>query len=189
MLGRRVLELREARDLTQGQVVTQMASRHGVSIKRGYLSKIETGTVKLPGPDIVAALADVLGATDADLLMAAGYIRTGPSGFAPDLTRRMDRLAQLEPNMQGFVLGALDAMLGYAEMQQPPRPEPPWADMPLRERVSVLVDALEETALQMPPHVRERYIAYLIGDADTLDFNEDANAPTPQESESHDQTT
>lgn len=63
-LGRRVKALRRARNLTQGQVEEYSHGR----VARSWLSLIETGRIEKPSFRKLAALAEFLGTTPADLI-------------------------------------------------------------------------------------------------------------------------
>lgn len=57
---------------TRGWTQEQLAEALGVN--PGYIGQIETGVVKLPGADKLAALEQVLGVSRADMLRAAGLL-------------------------------------------------------------------------------------------------------------------
>lgn len=82
-LGERVKQLRNATGYT-GNELAELVGCSG-----SYIRHLETGRVKLPGPDMLKALASALGTEVWDLLIAAGYLEPGPvlEGVDPALIR------------------------------------------------------------------------------------------------------
>jgi transcriptional regulator with XRE-family HTH domain len=73
-------------DKTLGQLIREWRERSGLSlaqaaalvgIGRGHLSQFETGKIGLPQTDVRRRLAQVLGITHIDLLIAAGELSAG----------------------------------------------------------------------------------------------------------------
>lgn len=79
-LGDVIRQGRRARGWTQEQLADALG------VNPGYIGQIETGVVKLPGADKLAALEQVLGVSRADMLRAAGLL--GPED-------QLDLLAEL----------------------------------------------------------------------------------------------
>jgi transcriptional regulator with XRE-family HTH domain len=74
--------------------LTQETVRSAIGVtERSYVSRLEHGDIKLPGPEIRAKLADVLQVRTIDLLAAAGEIRPDELRADCDLSDRVRTLA------------------------------------------------------------------------------------------------
>ena len=71
--GQQLRELRKARGMTQRELAQKIA------ISYSYVSKLETGVMPPPRQKIILALAEVLGATNADTDELFGLARKMPS--------------------------------------------------------------------------------------------------------------
>lgn len=67
-LAKRVKELREAKNLSQGDLAKM------VGVERSSIGHIETGRIQMPSKDILRAIAEALDTSPVELLVAAGYI-------------------------------------------------------------------------------------------------------------------
>lgn len=103
--GKRILELRTAKNLTQREV----ADRIGINFT--YLSKIENDKLQgdtFPGEDTIKKLAEVLGANEDELLLLAQRI---PESIRQRVIQRPDafrKVASLDDETLNKLLGEIE---------------------------------------------------------------------------------
>lgn len=68
-LGHVLRGLRDSKGLSQQDV------ERNTGLAQSYISKLETGKIQLPAPDVLWTLADAYGTTEIELFEKAGYIR------------------------------------------------------------------------------------------------------------------
>lgn len=73
--GRRIKELRQKKDWSVYDLAGKLRNEKGQPMTAGYISKIEVRG-EIPSPDIIAQLADVLGAKAEDLFELAKQEKT-----------------------------------------------------------------------------------------------------------------
>jgi Predicted transcriptional regulators len=85
-LGEYIKELRNDKGLSQ----RDLADKAGIS--NGEISRIESGERKNPSPNVLMALATILGVTDEEIMKEAGYIRDviEHEGYIEDIYRDED---------------------------------------------------------------------------------------------------
>lgn len=74
---------------------TQQQLADLVGVDRTHIAKIESGTIVLPQPDLRRRLADILGVSERDFLVAAGVLSEEPSVYSASDTHDDDRLRHL----------------------------------------------------------------------------------------------
>lgn len=73
--------IRQLRLIDKDWTLREVAERAGIDFS--YLSKVESGTLPPPKPEVIIKLADVLGADKDDLLELAGKV-------SPDITEMIE---------------------------------------------------------------------------------------------------
>lgn len=71
---------------------TQQQLADLVGVDRSHIAKIENGTIALPQPDLRRRLGDVLGLSEKDFLVAAGFLAEDPTEYATSETPDEQRL-------------------------------------------------------------------------------------------------
>jgi transcriptional regulator with XRE-family HTH domain len=98
--NRRVQELVQTRRKAVG-IRTQQQLADLVGVDRSHIAKIENGTIALPQPDLRRRLADVLGLSEKDFLVAAGVLEEDSAKYevapAPEEQRLRLLLRDLPP--------------------------------------------------------------------------------------------
>lgn len=96
----RVRELVQTRRKAVG-IRTQQQLADLVGVDRSHIAKIENGTIALPQPDLRRRLADVLGLSERDFLVAAGMLGEESTQYdvvaAPEEQRLRSLMLNLPP--------------------------------------------------------------------------------------------
>ncbi|MEJ7902022.1 MAG: helix-turn-helix transcriptional regulator, partial [Thermomicrobiales bacterium] len=99
---RRVLGIRSQQDL---------ADRVGVN--RPHISKIESGKIALPQPELRRRLCEVLGISDKEILMAAGWIAEEGDAYLPRASASEERIRSI---LRTLPEDDLALLLDFAEL-------------------------------------------------------------------------
>lgn len=121
-LARLVRQLRDARDLTQGQ----LAEYSGVS--RSYITKLEQGKIGQPSLDVLDRLAKVLHSSRAELLAATGEVSFTQTTDAdiealisdPEVRFQIARIGRLTPERRARMIRIIREMINGFSGEDPP---------------------------------------------------------------------
>lgn len=123
-LGDYIKDLRNDKGLSQ----RDLAEKAGVS--NGEISRIESGERKNPSPNVLMALATILGVSDEEIMKEAGYIRSvvehegyienvyrDEEGKLIDITRRAKKMYQNDSSWANLAFRVSDSNLSKEELE------------------------------------------------------------------------